>query len=267
MPQMRTYNNWPSREAILLNHENYKKQVEQAKRLSPTGILYKTESRFLSPRRSSYYKDKDITELVADPIAMAVEINRTKQRTLSTLKATQSSSKRLLASLKSPLERVTGPHITLANKFYSGTDVRTTTPNVARTQKGALAGYNGGSLLFRNVHVTRQKRPREFTSQIQALQSQKQLLEKAQSSTTDIIKKNSVINRGAVTKASFPSYVGMTPDYDNITLKSTMPSFTSKNKQANEKAKLSLTTGSFSFDMPKSPWTTKNKDKLDLSYN
>ena len=28
VPQMRTYNNWPSREAILINQENYRKQVE-----------------------------------------------------------------------------------------------------------------------------------------------------------------------------------------------------------------------------------------------
>lgn len=130
---MRTYNNWPSREAVLVNQENYRKQLEQSNRLSPSSIMYKAESRFNSPRKSSYYKDKDITELVADPIAMAVEANREKQRTLSTLKATQSTSKRLLESLKSPLARVNGPHITLAHKFYSGTDARTTTPNVSRS--------------------------------------------------------------------------------------------------------------------------------------
>ena len=74
--------------------------------------------------------------------------------------------------------------------------------------------------------------------------------------------KNSVIIRGAVTKASFPSFVGLTPEYDNIAMKSTMPSFNEKNKLANEKAKLSLTQGSFKFEMPRErePWTTKNKD-------
>lgn len=66
-----------------------------------------------------------------------------------------------------------------------------------------------------------------------------------------------------MTKASFPSFVGMTPEYDNITLKSTMPSYNEINKQANEKAKLNLTTGSFKFEMPRErePWgTTKNRD-------
>lgn len=58
----------------------------------------------------------------------------------------------------------------------------------------------------------------------------------------------------------------MTPDYDNITLKSTMPSYTEKNKQANEKAKLSLTSGSFNFEMPRSPWTTKNRDKVQMNF-
>ena len=65
------------------------------------------------------------------------------------------------------------------------------------------------------------------------------------------MQKNSIINRGAVTKASFPNFVGMTPEYEQITMNSTKPSMTEKNKQANEKAKLSLTTGSFKFDMPR----------------
>lgn len=217
--------------------------------------MYKTESRFNSPRRSSYYKDKDITELVQDPIAMAVEINREKQRTLSTLKATQSQSKRLLESLKSPLARVNGPHITLAHKFYSGTDARTTTPNVSRSQR------RHNSILFRNVNMTQPKKRRDISGHIQALQSSRDIFERAKNSSTDIIHKNSVINRGAVTKASFPSYVGMTPDFEQITMKSTKPSFTDKNKQANERAKLNLTTGNFKFDMPRQPWTTKNNDK------
>lgn len=78
---MGTYNNWPSREAMVKNKETYLYQLEQSKRLSPNNILYKTESRFLSPRRSSFYNDKgDITELIKDPIAMAVEENRQKMR-------------------------------------------------------------------------------------------------------------------------------------------------------------------------------------------
>lgn len=45
-----------------------------------------------------------------------------------------------------------------------------------------------------------------------------------------------------------------------------MPSYTEKNKQANEKAKLSLTSGSFNFEMPRSPWTTKNRDKVQMNF-
>ena len=97
------------------------------------------------------------------------------------------------------------------------------------------------------------------------LQSSKQFLERAKNSSTDIMNKNSVINRGAVTKASFPNYVGMTPEYEQIMMLSTKPSFTKTNKQANDKAKLSLTTGSFKFDMPRQPWTTKNSDKLYMN--
>lgn len=52
--------------------------MELSNRLSPNSILYKTESRFLSPRRSSFYKDRDISELIHDPIAVAVEKNRQK---------------------------------------------------------------------------------------------------------------------------------------------------------------------------------------------
>lgn len=81
---MRTYNNWPSRDAIFKNQEKYRKQKASVKRLSPTNALHKTESRFFSPpRNSSYYKDMDITELVHDPIAMAVEMNREKERSIS----------------------------------------------------------------------------------------------------------------------------------------------------------------------------------------
>lgn len=57
-------------------------------------------------------------------------------------------------------------------------------------------------------------------------------LQKIKNSTTDILNKNSVINRGAVTKASYPCFVGMTPDYDNITLKSTLPGSFEKNMKS-----------------------------------
>ena len=40
------------------------------------------------------------------------------------------------------------------------------------------------------------------------------------------VAKSSQINRGSVTKAAFPSYVGMTPEYDNILFRSTQPSMT-----------------------------------------
>ena len=126
-PNMQTYNNWPSREAMEKNQAMYLYQKEQAKRLSPNNILYKTQSRFLSPRRSSYYNDKgDITELVKDPIAMAVEENRLKLRSQSTLKSTkQQSHKQLNKSYRnpqmfgSPFSRIKGPQ--LQNKFFSGT--------------------------------------------------------------------------------------------------------------------------------------------------
>lgn len=36
-----------------------------------------------------------------------------------------------------------------------------------------------------------------------------------------LVAKSSNINRGSVTKAAFPSYVGMTPEYDNILFRST----------------------------------------------
>lgn len=36
-----------------------------------------------------------------------------------------------------------------------------------------------------------------------------------------LVAKSSHINRGSVTKAAFPSYVGMTPEYDNILFRST----------------------------------------------
>lgn len=65
--------------------------------------------------------------------------------------------------------------------------------------------------------------------------------------------KNSVINRGAVKKASFPSYIGMTPEYDNITMKSTMPSMNKKMGSTNRsmKQRMNNTTGSFKFEMPR----------------
>lgn len=237
----------------MINQENYRKQVEQAKRLSPSSILYKTESRFLSPRRSSYYKDKDITELIQDPIAMAVEINREKQRSISTLKATQSQSKKLLQSLKSPLTRVSGPHIGLAHKFYSGTEVKT--PNYPRNFKRPLEPA------FKNVQLNFFKKRASYGSP-PVIRTSKEIFAQAKHSTTDILNKNSVINRGAVVKASFPSYIGMTPEYENITLKSTMPSMTDKNRTANEHAKMKLSTGNFRFEMPREPWSPGTRNKL-----
>ena len=52
----------------------------------------------------------------------------------------------------------------------------------------------------------------------------------------DLLAKSSHINRGSVTKAAYPSYVGMTPEYDNILMTSTEASYTEKNKLANERA-------------------------------
>lgn len=104
MPQMRTYNNWPSRDAIFKNHENYLKQRASVKRLSPNNALHKTESMFFSPmRQSSFYKDMDITQLVHDPIAVAVERNREKERSMSSLKATYTKSRQMLQTMQSPL--------------------------------------------------------------------------------------------------------------------------------------------------------------------
>jgi len=137
MPTMKSYNNWPSKDAIFKNQENYRKQRASVKRLSPTNALHKTESRFFSPpRNTSYYKDMDITELVCDPISIAVEMNREKERSITGLKATKSKSKLLLQSLQTPLVTVSGPHITLAENFYSGMHEKT--PVVTRSkQKGS----------------------------------------------------------------------------------------------------------------------------------
>ena len=44
------------------------------------------------------------------------------------------------------------------------------------------------------------------------------------------------INRGSVTKAAFPSYVGMTPTYDNVAFASTQASLSQSNKKANARA-------------------------------
>ena len=68
---------------------------------------------------------------------------------------------------------------------------------------------------------------------------------------SDITRKNSVINRGQVKKATFPNFVGMTPEYDQIAMNSTMPSFTDKNKSANRAAEMKISSGNFKFEMPK----------------
>lgn len=60
--------------------DNFIKQKELNDRLSPKSIFYKTESRFFGKkkRNDSYYKDKDIENLVFDPISVAVEEYRAK---------------------------------------------------------------------------------------------------------------------------------------------------------------------------------------------
>lgn len=52
------------------------------------------------------------------------------------------------------------------------------------------------------------------------------------------------LNRGAVSKAAYPGFVGLTP-HDDLALGSTMPSMTSKNKTANADAKRVLTSGNW----------------------
>jgi hypothetical protein len=43
----------------------------------------------------------------------------------------------------------------------------------------------------------------------------------------------------------------MTPEYDQIAMASTMPSFTDKNKSANRLAERRISTGNWKFEMPK----------------
>ena len=51
-------------------------------------------------------------------------------------------------------------------------------------------------------------------------------------------------NRGAVSKAAYPGFVGLTP-HEDMTFKSTMPSMTSKNKTANTDAKRVIINGNW----------------------
>ena len=137
----------------------------------------------------------------------------------------------------------------LQNKFYSGTG----SPNILhhphntnifdRKPFPEPARFNNVKLNF--------ARKRELTY-IPAIKTSKEIFSPKVSSS-DILMKNSVINRGAVKKASYPSYIGMTPEYENIMLKSTMPSMTPQNKSTSKASKLKLnnTTGNFKFEMPR----------------
>lgn len=64
------------------------------KRLSPSTIFYKEQSRFggTIKKRGSFFKDykeDEFNEMIHDPVALAVEEGRAKQRALSTLKTTK----------------------------------------------------------------------------------------------------------------------------------------------------------------------------------
>ena len=146
---------------------------------------------------------------------------------------------------------MTGPTIglQLQNKFYSGTG----SPNILQHPHN-IDIFDRKPFpeapKFNNVRLNfSQKRELNY---IPTIKTSKELFSPKQSSS-DIMMKNSVINRNAIKKASYPSYIGMTPEYENITLKSTMPSMTPQNKSANKSAKLKMnnTTGNFKFEMPR----------------
>lgn len=65
MPAMRTYNNWPSREAVMLGKKLYETQRASVDRLSPRKLDY-----------------------VTDPVSALVDKNRAVNRARSTLKTT-----------------------------------------------------------------------------------------------------------------------------------------------------------------------------------
>ena len=153
-------------------------------------------------------------------------------------------------ALKSPHNKAVGPTIglQLQNKFYSGTGSHNILQHPHNTDIFDRKPFPEPK--FNNVKLNFAHK-REL-SYVPNIKTSKELFSPKKSSS-DIMMKNSVINRNAIKKASFPSYIGMTPEYENITLKSTMPSMTPQNIATNKSAKLKLnnTTGNFKFEMPR----------------
>ena len=69
-----------------------------------------------------------------------------------------------------------------------------------------------------------------------------------------------------MTKAAFPSYVGMTPEYENIAYASTQPSMTQSNKKANARARELFSSGNFTYKMPKQLMSPQKRKIDPLDY-
>ena len=131
----------------------------------------------------------------------------------------------------------------LQNKFFSGTEYDS--PNVPGEFKRPVAP------VFQNVRINFMKKRENYIPSIKRERKTVFSPQPMHKTESDIFLKNSVINRGSVKKASFPNYIGMTPDYDNINMLSTRPSFSNANKSANNRAKLKISSGNFKFEMPR----------------
>jgi len=88
-PTLKDYTNWPSKEAIVNNILNFRTAKKCVDRLSPRLSEMSTTGSFFNRRKGSYFKaNEGAPRLMPDPIAVAVDMNRLKDRAKSTLRAT-----------------------------------------------------------------------------------------------------------------------------------------------------------------------------------
>ena len=83
------YTNYPSKQAVVNNMMNYKTAKGCMSRLSPDIEQMSTTGSFFNRRKGSYFRENiGAAQLNPDPIAVAVDINRMRERARSTLRAT-----------------------------------------------------------------------------------------------------------------------------------------------------------------------------------
>lgn len=92
-PNLKNYNNWPSKDTVARNKATYLEQQNCIDRLSPCSRqdFSKTDTGFFKDKKLKNIPVEDISLIAKDPIAQEVQMNR--QRAKSVLKANSSRSR------------------------------------------------------------------------------------------------------------------------------------------------------------------------------